>query len=97
MSLQAAGEAGWKRGWWEVNSPRKARQYTQSETTAVLFQVKAWQRTVHPPSDFTSLLVAPPDGGEVGLVVHEAGVEVGLLVRVLRVDVDLHESVELKS
>ena len=24
MSFAAAGEAGWKRGWWEVSSPRKA-------------------------------------------------------------------------
>ena len=46
--------------------------------------------TIHSPCDLASLLVAPTDGGEVSLVVHEAGVEEGLDVGVRRLDVDLH-------
>lgn len=48
--------------------------------------------TVHAPSDFSGLLVAPADGREVGLVVHEAAVEEGRLVRIARLDVDLSMS-----
>ena len=46
-------------------------------------------RTVHTPSDFTRLLVAPADWSEVGFVIHEATVEERLDVRVLRRDMDL--------
>ena len=35
MSWQAAGDAGWKRGWWDVNSPRKAVQ-SQLDITGAL-------------------------------------------------------------
>ena len=45
--------------------------------------------TIHAARDLTRLLVAPPDGREVGLVVHEAGVEERLDVRVGRLDVNL--------
>ena len=45
--------------------------------------------TVHATRDLTRLLVAPPDGREVGLVVHEAGVEERLDIRVRALDVDL--------
>lgn len=37
---------------------------------------------VHSASDFASLLVAPANRSEVGLVVHEARVELGIDVRV---------------
>ena len=47
------------------------------------------QLTVHATRDLTRLLVAPADGREVGLVVHEAAIEERLDVRVRRLDVDL--------
>jgi hypothetical protein len=47
------------------------------------------ERTVHSASDLAGLLVAPADGGEVCLVVHEPGVEIRLSVWVGRPDVDL--------
>lgn len=47
------------------------------------------RRTIHAPSDLTSLLVTPADGSKVGLVVHETAIEVRLDVWVLRRDVNL--------
>ena len=44
--------------------------------------------TIHAARDLTRLLVAPADGREVGLVVHEARVEFRVDVRVGRRDVD---------
>ena len=45
--------------------------------------------TVHATRDLTSLLVAPTNRREVGLVVHEATVEERLNIRIWRLDVDL--------
>ena len=45
--------------------------------------------TVHATRNLTSLLVAPTNGREVGLVVHKATVEERLDIRVWRLDVDL--------
>ena len=53
------------------------------------FAVQGTRLTVHAARDLTRLLVAPADGREVGLVVHEAAVEERLDVRVRRRDVDL--------
>ena len=48
--------------------------------------------TIHAARDLTRFLVAPADGREVGLVVHEARVEEGLDVGVRGLDVDLQKA-----
>ena len=45
--------------------------------------------TIHATRNLTRLLVAPADGSEIGLVVHETGVEEWLDVGVRRFDVNL--------
>ena len=73
MSLTAAGLPGWKCGWCEVNSPRKA---VTSHQTADTF--RGTVLTIHAPSDLPSHLVTPTDRSKVGLVIHETGIEAGL-------------------
>ena len=82
ISLQAAGDAGWNRGWWDVSSPRNA-------TDSVLDWGFLQERTVHSPGDFTSLLVTPADRSEVCLVVHESTVKGGILIWARGCDVNL--------
>lgn len=45
--------------------------------------------TIHASRNLASLLVAPADGREVSLVVHEATVKEGLHIRARRSNVDL--------
>lgn len=51
--------------------------------------------TVHAARDLTRLLVAPADGREVGLVVHEAAVEERLHVWVRGLDVNLYSCLSI--
>jgi hypothetical protein len=47
--------------------------------------------TVHSARNFTGLLVAPPDGSKISLIVHEATVEEWLHIWTGRGDVDLRK------
>jgi hypothetical protein len=72
---------------------RVVRGQLATECCRVLSGVIGMKRslTIHSASNFTGLLVAPPDGSKISLIVHEATVEEWLHIWTGRGDVDLRK------